>query len=55
MCDLRAHTLRKFFKTQLLASGVQNDYVDYIMGHKVDTYHDIQSLGIERLRSVYAA
>lgn len=55
MYDLRVHSLRKFFKTQLLALGVQPDYVDYMMGHTIDTYHDIQSLGIDKLRNVYAA
>jgi len=55
MYDLRVHSLRKYFKTQMLALGVQPDYVEYMMGHTVDTYHDIQSLGIERLRSAYAA
>ena len=25
------------------------------MGHTLDTYHDIQSVGIERLRNVYAS
>jgi site-specific recombinase XerD len=53
MYDLRAHSLRKYFKTQLLALGVQPDYVDYMMGHTVDTYHDIQSVGIDKLRNVY--
>jgi len=52
--DLRVHSLRKYFKTQLMALGVQSDYIDYMMGHTVDTYHDIQSKGIEFLRSVYA-
>jgi site-specific recombinase XerD len=55
MYDLRVHSLRKYFKTQLLALGVQTDYVDYMMGHTVDTYHDIQSLGIDTLRNAYAA
>jgi hypothetical protein len=55
MYDLRVHSLRKYFKTQLLALGVQSDYVDYMMGHTIDTYHDIQSLGIDRLRNAYAA
>jgi site-specific recombinase XerD len=55
MYDLRVHSLRKFFKTQLLALGVQPDYVDYMMGHTVDTYHDIQSVGIDKLRNVYAS
>jgi site-specific recombinase XerD len=55
MYDLRVHSLRKYFKTQLLSLGVQPDYVDYMMGHTVDTYHDIQSLGIDKLRNVYAS
>jgi hypothetical protein len=55
MYDLRVHSLRKYFKTQMLALGVQADYVDYMMGHTIDTYHDIQSIGIDKLRNVYAA
>lgn len=55
MYDLRVHSLRKYFKTQMLALGVQADYVDYMMGHTIDTYHDIQSLGVDKLRNVYAA
>ena len=55
MYDLRVHSLRKYFKTQLIALGVQSDYVDYMMGHIIDTYHDIQSLGVEKLRNIYAA
>ena len=55
MYDLRVHSLRKYFKTQLLALGVQPDYVDYMMGHTVDTYHDIQSIGIDKLRNAYAS
>ena len=52
--DLRVHSIRKFFKTQLIALGIQSDYVDYMMGHTVDTYHDMQSKGIEFLRGLYA-
>jgi site-specific recombinase XerD len=52
--DLRVHSIRKYFKTQLMALGVQSDYVDFMMGHTVDTYHDIQSLGIEKLRNIYS-
>jgi len=51
--DLRVHSIRKFFKTQLSALGVQSDYVEYMMGHKVSTYHDVQMNGIEFLRNVY--
>jgi integrase len=53
--DLRVHSLRKFFKTQLMALGVQPDYISYMMGHNVDTYHDIQSKGVEFLRNIYAS
>lgn len=53
--DLRVHSLRKYFKTQLMALGVQADYVDYMMGHTVDTYHDIQMKGVEFLRNIYAS
>ena len=53
--ELRTHSIRKYFKTQMIALGVQEAYVDYMMGHIPDTYHDIQSLGIEKLRSIYAA
>ena len=55
MYDLRVHSLRKFFKTQLLALGVQPDYVDYMMGHVVDTYHDVEMKGFAFLRNVYSA
>jgi hypothetical protein len=55
MYDLRTHSIRKYFKTQLLALGVQPDYVDYMMGHTVDTYNDIQSIGIDKLRAIYSA
>jgi len=53
--DLKVHSIRKYFKTQLLALGVQPDYVDYMMGHTIDTYHDIQMKGVEFLRNIYAA
>ena len=55
MYDLRVHSLRKFFKTQMEAAGVNSDYVDYMMGHVVNTYHDVQALGIEKLRNAYAS
>ncbi len=54
MYNLRVHGLRKYFKTQLLALGVQPDYVDYMMGHSIDTYHDIEMKGVDFLRNIYA-
>ncbi len=52
--SLRVHSLRKFFKTQLVTRGVPEPVADYFMGHVNDTYTDIQSQGIERLRQTYA-
>jgi integrase len=53
--DLRAHSIRKFFRTQMAALGVDRDYIEYMMGHTISTYHDIQMKGIEFLRGVYIA
>jgi hypothetical protein len=52
--SLRVHSLRKFFKTQLVIKGVPEPVADYMMGHVNDTYTDIQSQGIEHLRQTYA-
>jgi len=51
---LRPHSIRKFFRTQLVALGVDRDYIEYMMGHNISTYHDLQMKGIEFLRNVYA-
>jgi len=51
--ELRPHSIRKFFRTQLAALGVNTDYIDYMMGHKLDTYADVKMLGVEKLRQVY--
>jgi hypothetical protein len=55
MYNLREHSLRKFFKTQLISKGIPESHVDYMMGHVTDTYNDVQSLGIEKLRQEYIA
>jgi integrase len=55
MYDVRFHSLRKFFKTQMVAAGVPESHVEYFMGHISDTYNDIQALGIEKLRSIYSS
>jgi integrase len=52
---LCAHSLRKYFRTQLGAiSTIPTDYIDYMMGHTVSTYNDIQN-NIPKLRELYAA
>jgi len=53
--DLRAHSIRKFFRTQMAALGVDRDYIEYMMGHTISTYHDIKMKGIEFLRGIYIA
>jgi len=52
---IRPHSIRKFFRTQTAALGVQTDYIEYMMGHTISTYHDIQMKGTEFLRRIYAA
>jgi hypothetical protein len=52
---MRPHSIRKFFGTQTAAPGVQTDYIEYMMGHIISTYNDIQMKGMEFLRGVYAA
>jgi site-specific recombinase XerD len=51
--ELRAHSIRKFFRTQMASLGVDRDYIEYMMGHTISTYHDIKMKGIEFLRGVY--
>ena len=51
--ELNVHSLRKWFKTQLTAKGVHPDYVEFMMGHKISTYNDVKSLGVEKLREIY--
>jgi len=53
--ELRTHSIRKFFRTQLASLGVQADYIEYMMGHTISTYHDIQMKGVEFLRGIYIA
>jgi site-specific recombinase XerD len=53
--DLRAHSIRKFFRTQMASLGVDRDYIEYMMGHTISTYHDIKMKGIEFLRGIYIA
>jgi hypothetical protein len=33
--------------------GVQKDFVEYMMGHKISNYFDIKMRGIEYLRGIY--
>ena len=32
---------------------MNRDYIEYMMGHKTDKYHDVKMKGIEFLRGIY--
>jgi hypothetical protein len=51
--DLNAHSLRKFFLTQMMATGTERDYVEYMMGHSLSGYHDVKMKGVDFLRGIY--
>ena len=53
MYSVRTHSLRKYFRTQMSATKVDTEIIQYMMGHTIDTYEDVQSLGIETLRNLY--
>ena len=54
--QLRAHSLRKYFRTQLGSiSTIPTDYIEYMMGHTISTYNDIKMKGVEYLRNLYAS
>jgi site-specific recombinase XerD len=55
MYSVRTHSLRKFFRTQMCAAKIDTEIVEYMMGHTINTYTDVQSLGIETLRNMYSA
>ena len=55
MYDVRTHSMRKYFKSQLSICKINDDIIEYMMGHSPDTYEDVQSLGIETLRNLYVA
>ena len=50
MYSVRTHSLRKYFRTQLSAAKIDDEIIKYMMGKTIDTYEDVQSLGIETLR-----
>jgi hypothetical protein len=55
MYSVRTHSLRKFFRTQLSASKIDDEIIKYMMGKTIDTYEDVQSLGLETPRNLYTA
>jgi len=53
--SLNAHSLRKFFLTQMISTGTERDYVEYMMGHTLSVYHDVKMNGVDFLRGIYLA
>mgnify|MGYP000473221202 CR=1 FL=1 len=35
--------------TFLTAIGMNTDYIEYMMGNKIDTYHNVKTKGVESL------
>jgi len=54
--DLRVHSIRKFFQTQLQspACSVADCYIDFWMGHKTSVYSDMMMKGVEFHRDLYS-
>jgi len=52
---LNVRSLRKFFLTQMISSGMERDYVEYMMGHTLSVYHDVKMKGVDFLRGIYLA
>ncbi len=52
--ELRVHSIRKFFKTQLQSLGVADCYIDLWMGHKTSVYSDLMMKGVEFHRDLYS-
>lgn len=52
MYSVRTHSLRKAFRTQMSAAKIDSEITEYMMGHTINTYEDVQSLGIETLRNL---
>jgi integrase len=53
--ELRVHSLRYYFRTQLTSRGVNPEYAEHMMGHVGPLYNDIRSKGAEFLRNIYRA
>ena len=51
--EFSPHSFRKFFRTQMAFLGVDKEYINYMLGHKTDTYFDAEMKGIEYLRHIY--
>ena len=47
------HSLRKFFKTQMLARGVEDALVDFWMGHVTDAYTRFRDMDVDWMRNKY--
>jgi N-glycosylase/DNA lyase len=55
MYRVRPPRLKKYFRTQMSASKIDSKIIKYFMGKPIDTYEDVQSLGRETLRNLYAS
>jgi hypothetical protein len=42
MLTLTKPNMRKFFRTQLTALGIQTDFIEYMIGEAISAYHDVE-------------
>ncbi len=53
--QVKGPQLAKVLQDPVGPLGVPADYIEYMMGHTISTYHDVQMKGVEFLRNIYAA
>jgi len=53
--DIRIHSVRKYFRTQLQTLGADPEVTESMMGHKISTYLDLESKGLDYIRGIYSA
>ena len=51
--ELNVRSLRRFFMTQMMSTGIERDYVEYMMDHSLTRYHDVKMKGVDFLRGIY--
>ena len=51
--DLWTHSIRRFFRTQMVTLSVDRDCIECMMEFTISTYNDIKMKGIEFLRGIY--
>ena len=51
--ELSPNSFRMFFRSRMTVLGTDDRLIEYMMGHKKDSYLDVKMAGVEYLRRVY--